>query len=110
MKVLKTAAETTSSSDDGVSLGFNGGLEEGFEDGLEEGFEDGLEEGFEDSFLDGIKDGSGGGLSLGVSLNCVLGDVGWTSPIAGACLCSMPVMGAPMNVLTLVINVLCSVS
>jgi hypothetical protein len=44
------------------------------------------------------------------TLHCVLGDVGWTSPISGACLCLMPDMGAPMNVLMYIIIVLCTVS
>jgi hypothetical protein len=44
------------------------------------------------------------------SVHCVLGDVGWTSPISGACLCLMPDMGAPMNVLMYVTIVLCTVS
>jgi hypothetical protein len=42
--------------------------------------------------------------------HCVLGDVGWTSPISGACLCLRPDMGAPMNVLMYVVIVLCTVS
>ena len=60
--------------------------------------------------------GSVGSVNVGTArvsiacLHCVLGDVGWTSPISGACLCLMPDMGAPMNVLMYVTIVLCTVS
>jgi hypothetical protein len=43
-------------------------------------------------------------------LHCVLGNVQWTSAIAGVRLRSLPVMGPPINVHVYVIIVLCSVS